>query len=237
MGYTWNLIERFPNQLVFEVHELDESDRVSRVELSSQVRFARSPRSETTTNQGLLFRDSVLELRACVVEHHIPVLAYSLRERAHIGVNKSKLSGLGLDTGAWLSRVKRALQQDREQARQLLEALYPELAPEAVLRCFIEERGEHLGYVVDTAYHPRCRDRLAAILSEANHLFLEARFLEEDRDRAAERAHLSTTQCAELARELRAKRLTPIHFSTRNEGQSARFIEEVMRSFLAPEPN
>jgi ribonuclease Z len=50
---------------------------------------------------------------------------------------------------------------------------------------------------------------------DADLLFIEAVFLDEDRHLAARKAHLTTTQAGELARAAGAKRAEPFHFSAR----------------------
>jgi ribonuclease Z len=65
----------------------------------------------------------------------------------------------------------------------------------------------------------------------ADVLFIEACFLEKDRERAAEKYHLTAWQAGRLARLAGVKRFVLFHYSPKYRGQEECFEEEAMRAF------
>jgi len=57
-------------------------------------------------------------------------------------------------------------------------------------------------------------------------LHIESVFLDEDRDHALRKNHLTARQAGEIARRLRARKLVPFHFSPRYHGREDAVLAE-----------
>jgi hypothetical protein len=80
--------------------------------------------------------------------------------------------------------------------------------------------GQKIAYVVDLAYNKSNVEKVVALAREADQLFIEAPFLDEDSEIASERRHLTARQAGEIAKQARVRRLIPFHFSARYHGRS-----------------
>ena len=96
--------------------------------------------------------------------------------------------------------------------------------------------GQKIGYVTDVADTPSNRALIIDLVQHSDLLFIEAPFAIADAQRAAERAHLTTAAAGEIAREARARRVEPFHFSPRYEGKEIEMMEEVFAAFQRRAP-
>jgi len=157
---------------------------------------------------------------------------------------KNRLEELGAPVGPWLSRVKSAVLQgepDSTLIRVAPQGPHPEqehlfTLGELKERVLSLVPGEKVAYVTDTAYTPENRRRIVELARGADYLFIEATFLDADRERAAERAHLTARQAGELAREAGAARVFPFHFSPRYLERERELRREVEAAFLGETP-
>jgi ribonuclease Z len=101
--------------------------------------------------------------------------------------------------------------------------------------------GQKVCYVTDVSGHQRNRERLQEFIRGADLLFIETVFLEADRDLAARKAHLTTTQAGEIACAAGAKHTETFHFSARyrdlGEEMHRREFQKAWRSSMAPVRN
>jgi ribonuclease Z len=84
-------------------------------------------------------------------------------------------------------------------------------------------------------YSPENAERIVEFARGADVLFIEACFLDEDRQRAAEKYHLTAWQAGRLARLAGVKRFVLFHYSPKYRGMEQRFEEEAMRAFRGEE--
>jgi ribonuclease Z len=236
-AYTWNLVENYPTDFVFDVRELH-PDHVRRALLRSHNRFVYQHCDTLPLQDGVLLADPQFTVRAAMLEHHdIVSLAFCFEESTHINVWKSRLLELGLPTGPWLTELKRRVRsgepddatvcvrwRTREGSREQLFAL-GELK-RSVLE-FVP--GQKVCYVTDIAGHAANRHRLVKFIHGADLLFIEAVFLDADRDQAQRKAHLTAKTAGEVAHAAGVKAAVPFHFSTRYMGREAELRDEFAR--------
>ena len=91
--------------------------------------------------------------------------------------------------------------------------------------------GQKIGYVVDTRFNPENLSVLLPLLRGATTLYCEASFLDEDRDQAAMRYHLTAAEAGALGRLAEAQRLRVFHYSSRYQGKGDRLRQEADRAF------
>ncbi len=231
-GYAWNLTERFTTDLTFEVTEVVEAGTARTARFRLKNRFRREDGGDIALHSGLVLDDRRLRVRAAVLDHGIPCLAYAVEETAHVNVWKTKLQELDLPVGSWLRELKDAVLRGAPEATpiRIAEDLALPLGElkEKVLQIV---PGQKIAYVVDAAYTKENSRRIIELAKDADILFIEASFTAEDAERAADRKHLTTIQAGSLGRRAGVRRLEPFHFSPRYAGEEARLRAEVEEAF------
>ena len=172
---------------------------------------------------GVILDEPGLQVRAALLEHDIPCLAYVLEKKQHINVDKVRLEAMGLAVGAWIRLLKELVvsgapedtpipvKTDASHGGEPREMTLGELY-HSILRI---SRGQKIAYVTDAAYTEQNREKIIRLVKGADIFFCEAAFSEKDLPRARQRRHLTAHQAGLLARDAQADRLVIFHFSPR----------------------
>jgi ribonuclease Z len=235
-GYSWDLVDRFTSRLSLHLTEV-RADRLLRRSYQCGEGFAAGGEIVAQPFDGRLHTEPSLEVRAAVLPHSIPCLGLALAERFHVTILTTGLKALGLAPGPWIARFKRALYAGADPQTEF--RIEPDRAGSEhtyVLGVLAEKiaritPGQKIAYVTDVGDSPDTRAAVAALARDADHLFIEAAFLESDRKRAAATHHLTARQAGELAALARARRFTLFHFSPRYEGREAELLQEAQASY------
>jgi ribonuclease Z len=240
-AYTWNLVENYQTDFVIVAHELDGQDRLRRAQFRSRRRFEREPLPDILPRQGTLMEDPLFRVRTVPLEHHdITSLAFAFEESVHINVWKNRLEEMHLPTGPWLTELKRQVRagaaddtpirvqwRTRDGSRDRTFAL-GELKRDVLE--FVP--GQKVCYVTDAADNAYNRAALTEFLRGADLLFIEAVFLEADREHALRKAHLTARAAGGIARAAGVKAAVPFHFSPRYVGREDELRQEFTAAWL-----
>lgn len=234
-AYTWNLLDRYPADFVVEAWELSAAGVLSGQRMRAYGRFEPEPLGRRACADGLLLDEPACRVRAAVLDHGIPCLAFAIEETSHVNVWKTRLVELGLPTGPWLKTLKEAVIEGRPDDTPIRAHWHDRDGPHervlalGVLRGDVVRvvPGETLAYVTDVAFTEANRRQIVALARGATRLFIECPFLHEDADQAAARAHLTARQAGELARESGATFVVPFHFSPRYADREAELRAEM----------
>lgn len=240
LGYTWNLVQNFPVELVIDAAELRADGRLHRARFRSARHFEREPRDPVEAPGGVLRDEEEFRVRAAPLDHNgIVSLGFALEEKAHLNVWKDRLDDLGLPTGPWLTELKQRVRRgDRDDTPLTIrwrdgKGQHERVETLGRLRREVlrEVPGQTIAFVVDAAFHGPNRRAIVDLARYADHFYVEAPFLNEAAERAAATGHLTTGQAGWLAREAGARRVIPCHFSSRHAGQEAAIEEQVQAAF------
>ena len=194
-AYDWNLIHKNPNVFVIEVTELTADHTLICAEFSTKNRFRRVEKETRITEDGVIFDEDGYQVRALAVDHQIPSLAFRIDEPVHVDVWRNRLAEMHLGVGPWLRDAKAAIIRgapddteidavwfdngEAQRAQPTIGALRNE--------ALTVSDGQQVAYVVDTVFTPENAEKIIAFVKGVDLLFIEAAFLSEDAERAADR--------------------------------------------------
>jgi ribonuclease Z len=239
-GYSWNLLDNYENCLTLEAMEISE-DALIRRQYLSRKKFSPGPDEASDWPQRpLLHEEPSFSVYGTVLDHRIPVLGFSVEEKFTINIRKDALERMDLCPGPWLQEFKQALYADADPdcllqvpaggvAEVLSEWRLGDLAHELA----IISKGQKIAYICDAGYSDSNREKIIEMVSGADHLFIEAAFLEKDAGHARRKHHLTARQAGEIAAAAGVRRYTLFHFSPRYAGMSHCFYEEASKAFGA----
>jgi ribonuclease Z len=222
-AYTWNLVHNYPADFTLMAAELHADQSLRRARFHCRTRFQREPLDPVAVADGILLDEESFFVRAVLLDHDIPCLGFALEEKLHMNVWKNRLQELSLPTGPWLKELKHLVRQQAPDDTPLQihwrdhSGEHERIESVGRLRDEVLQivPGQKIAYVVDAVYHAENALRITQLAHQADSLFIECVFLNEDVERAAARFHLTARQAGTLARAAGAKHLVPLHFSPR----------------------
>ncbi len=234
-AYSWNLVENYPYRLRLLLTEIH-CDYLLTREYLCQNGFIPPGKAQKQPFKDLLVDAAAFKIYAAILDHGIPCLGLTIKERFHVSINKDALAALGLQTGPWLTDFKQALyaRKDSASAFEIKSGagntrrfLLGELADQIAMIT----PGQKISYIADVAYNAANVKKIISLAQDSDHLFIEAAFLEAHRDIAAEKHHLTARQAGELAARCGARRFTIFHFSPRYMDQEDLLYQEANEAY------
>jgi ribonuclease Z len=237
-AYSWNLVENYTNDFTIIATEVSaEGMIVNRYECRRT--FAPEIVEKGRPFDGVLAETDFFKVRAAILDHKIPCLAFCFEERKRFNILKTVLDEMDLPTGAWLMTLKehllngdddespvRICRRDHEGNRQ------ETWRPLGELRQVVKiTPGLKIAYVVDAVYNQENHAAILKLIDKADMLFIETPFLDEDAETAAKKYHLTARQAGLLAKEAQVKRIIPLHFSPKYKPTPLALAEEAMNAF------
>jgi ribonuclease Z len=240
-AYTWNLVHNYDTDFTLHVTEVEPGVQARRATFRCRAAFQREDESTLATPDDILVDEDFFRVRTTLLDHRTPCLAFALEEKTHANIWKNRLLEAGLAPGPWLQEAKRAVLGGAADDT-VLQAAWRENGqnfekPITVgeLRCDIVRLvpGQKIAYVTDAVYHEQNAHKIVALAQDADVLFIETTFLDEHKERAHEKRHLTARQAGELARAAGVKQVIPFHFSPIYREEEQRLRQELQQAFSA----
>jgi ribonuclease Z len=241
-GYSWNLLDEYDYRFILCVHEVHPDEVLSK-DYVCRSRFAPKPFIRKKAFSGILFKEPGFHVEAALLDHRIPCLAFSLAESFYINILKEGLKEMALPVGPWLNRLKKALYEKQdmnseftvtweESGRVVRDKRF--LLRELASRITKVTPGQKITYVTDILGSQANFRKALEISRRSDDLFIEAAFMDEDKERARDKFHLTASEAGAFARLAGAKRMTLFHFSPRYRGREEEIRKEAMAAFQQP---
>jgi ribonuclease Z len=228
-AYTWNLVKDY--SLEFHIYEVMQRS-------VKRTRFICREGFKKYTFPSLPFKETLTEtsqysIKATLLDHFIPSLAFSLNEQFHININKDCLNKLKLPAGSWLRDLKKAIWKGKPDSTtiKIPEVNYSFSLKELKEKLVIITKGQKITYIPDCLGTPENFSKIINLAKGSDYFFCEAYFLEEDSNLAEARGHLTANQAGMLAKKAEAKFFKIFHFSPRYKSYEEKLHEEAERAF------
>lgn len=238
-GYSWNLVHNYANPLVIMAMEIS-GDQLRACRYECRTGFRPEPMGSRTCNTSKLHSEDAFIVEAAALDHGIPCLGYSIRERFHINIRKDVLKRMGLVPGPWLYDFKESLYAGKDPETPVDVPLSISQGRDETVRftlgglardLVLITDGQKITYITDAAGEETNIRKMINLAQNADHLFIEAAFLDEDRHIAKKKQHLTAYQAGMIAAKAGAKRFTLFHFSPRYTDCPDLFQAEAARAF------
>jgi ribonuclease Z len=238
-SYTWNLVAEYENDFNLKVTEFHQDRTLTRVYSCRDLfRF-----QETVTNKsssGILLKEPAFYVEGMLLDHRVPCLGLSLVENFSVNIIKEGLKKLELTVGPWINRFKKALYEKdapdgefivtwNERGAGIREKRF--ILGDLAAKIAQISPGQKITYITDVIGSAQNMEKIVRLAEGADQLFIEAAFLECDRETAREKYHLTAREAGEIAREAGVKNLTLFHFSPRYTHMAEEIRKEAMEAF------
>lgn len=245
-SYTWNLVEGFEADFTIVSAEFDGRADLRSARFRCRNRFRREGEAVSAVSDGILLDEGAFRIRAVLLDHGIPCLAFALEEKDHVNIMKNRLLEMGLGVGPWLAELKNAVLRAEEDSMPLRacwreDGVWREaLLPLGALRenALQVVPGQKIAYVTDALFSAGNSRRIVELARGADYLFIEAMFLMEDQVIAGEKRHLAAGQAGWLAGMAGVVRPGIFHVSPKyscREEEVRREFEEAFVAGMKPE--
>jgi ribonuclease Z len=236
-GYSWNLLSRYEHELGLKITEIHPDRQLCSKFSSSNQFLAEIPFSEKPFSFVISETPGWIVTTA-ILDHGIPSLAFSIKEKFHVNIIKDKLGGLGLEVGSWISAFKQSLYVGINPSTifRIIDSKGSDVIFEMELGKLRDEiaiitRGQKVTYITDAVYSRENIDKMVHLAENADHLFIEAAFSTTHQQLAADKYHLTAHQAGTIAAMAGVKQFTVFHHSPRYNGCQNYLIHEANDGF------
>jgi ribonuclease Z len=239
-GYTWNLVDEYINDFKLKVTEVH-SDKIFTKTYHCRDRFRLKDEIKTESYSRVLLKEPSFHVEAILLDHRIPCIGFSLVENFGINIMKDRLKELNLEVGPWINRFKMALYEKQdpdsefpvtwEERGDVIREVRFRLGDLAGKIARISP-GQKIVYISDVIGSQENREGIISLAKDADHLFIEAAFLNRDIETARRKYHLTAKEAGELARESGVKQFTTFHFSPRYSDLEDDINKEAMEAYI-----
>lgn len=239
-GYAWNLVAEYEEELVLEVSEVHPDEIRTRTYFCRE-QFRSHGEIRSRPFDGVLLDETSFTVHGTLLDHRIPCLGLALTERFYVNIMKEGLKELGLPVGPWLNGFKEAIYRETDPDTDFLvtweekgggmrqeKFVFGELTGK-IARI---SPGQKITYITDGAGHTENRTKMVDLAGKSNMLFIEAPFLESEREAARRKYHLTAREAGEIAREARVSAFRLFHFSPRYKGRERELEKEAREAFI-----
>lgn len=217
-SYRWNLIAE--DAITYEVREIQSDRSIKRAEL-------KPPFWEITPLEDLqssnVYENDLFEVTYTILDHKTDTIAYLFkgRDTTKIDLQKGDFKG-----GRWVKELKTAFENDDLD----IEITINENTYKAsdLFHLINVKKGKKLGVIMDHAASPSNHKNILETFTEADQVFIESFYKEEDKEGAISNYHSYSSESGRIMKDSQVKEAIPVHFSRKYSQED---IEELIKEF------
>ena len=189
---------------------------------------------------GTLLEEQSFSVEGVLLDHRIPCLGLSLKENFYVNIIKESMKDLDLPVGPWLNRFKTAIYQEQDPQSEFL-VTWKEKGSATRERIFVLNdlaekiarisSGQKVAYITDVAASPENCKNIIKFAKWADILFIEAAFLDREKETALKKYHLTARVSGELAKKAGVKNYRLFHFSPRYRSRAEELEKEARLAY------
>ncbi|MDQ0780270.1 peptidase [Chryseobacterium sp. W4I1] len=202
-SYTWNLIDE--KAIEYEIREIVSPEEIN-------VYILRPPHwnLELIKTQNFLFEDDQVKVEFAILDHKTDSIAYLFKEKDSVTFHE-EASGFG--KGKWISELKMAFENNDEDKEIDIEGTAYKASD--LFYLLTRNQGYRLGVIMDHAADQENYEKMKAVFSEADLVYIESFYKDSDQEFAKLNYHSFASASGQIMKECQVKKAIPIHFSRR----------------------
>ncbi|MFO7740298.1 MAG: MBL fold metallo-hydrolase [Desulfatiglandaceae bacterium] len=238
-GYTWNLVNEFENRFMIQVNEVH-PEKIFTRNYICRDRFVSKAPALSRPFHGSLLAEPSFKVQAVLLDHRIPCLGLSLTENFYVNIIKEELKALRLPVGPWINRFKAAIYQGMDSASDFVvtweDSGHVTKEKSFKLGALIRRiarisPGQKIAYVTDVLGDAENAKKIVELAQGASRFFVEAAFLDSQKEIAKRKYHLTAREAGDLAGRACVKHFDLFHFSPRNQGRATELEREAGEAY------
>lgn len=202
-SYTWNLIDE--KAIEYEIREI-----ISLKEIN--VYNLRPPHwnLELVKTQNFLFEDDQVKVDFAILDHKTDSIAYMFKEKDSVTFHEE---ASGFRKGKWISELKTAFENNDTDLEIQIEGAAYKAAD--LFHLLTRNQVYRLGVIMDHAADKENYEKIKAVFSEADLVYIESFYKDSDQEFAKLNYHSFASASGKIMKECQVKEAVPIHFSRR----------------------
>lgn len=226
-AYTWNLTEEY--MLEIYIHEVRTGTIITSKTLAS-TGFQVTEEKISPKGGNIIIQQPRYTVEIIILKHNTPCLGFVIKESVHVNIRGEMLSKKGYLAGPWIGRLKELILTGMVDTYLKVDTLsgVRDLPVEDIIKdIVIVSPGQKITYITDIRYSQDNLKKIMDVASGTDILFIEAFYLDELKEQAYERGHLTALQAGKIAWMVGAKKIVPMHISPRYHSQVDRITKEI----------
>jgi ribonuclease Z len=223
-SYTWNLTSEYP--LTINITEVLKGS-LKTVSLRASSGFSEREIIEGDRSGNEIYADPRFTVESVILDHNIPCMAFAVKEKFHVNIRPDIIEERGFIPGPWIGQLKEMIISGVKGDIEI-ETKEGKVAHSSALLAediSVITKGQKIAYLADVRFSQDNLDSFKTIAAEADVLFIETFYLEEMKDEAYIKGHLTAAQAGEVFNGIKAKRIVPMHVSPRYHNR----VDEVFK--------